>query len=86
MFVKLAREQAIKIREPNKCSLKMYITSHPLLNLTVFYLKLWLLRKKNSHLKNFRITLRVRKLLLLIPTDPAIQEALDQLDSLGRKV
>lgn len=34
----------------------------------------------------FRITLRVRKLLLLIPTDPAIQEALDQLDSLGRKV
>lgn len=64
----------------------MYITSHPLLHLTVFYLKLWLLRKKNSHLKNFRITLRVRKLLLLIPTDPAIQEALDQLDSLGRKV
>uniref|UniRef100_A0A8D0HGX1 Ubiquitin carboxyl-terminal hydrolase 24 n=1 Tax=Sphenodon punctatus TaxID=8508 RepID=A0A8D0HGX1_SPHPU len=31
------------------------------------------------------ITLRVRRLLLLIPTDPAIQEALDQLDSLGRK-
>lgn len=28
----------------------------------------------------------MRKLLLLIPTDPAIQEALDQLDSLGRKV
>lgn len=43
-------------------------------------------KKKISHLKNFRITLRVRKLLLLIPTDPAIQEALDQLDSLGRKV
>lgn len=33
-----------------------------------------------------RITVRVRKLLLLIPTDPAVQEALDQLDSLGRKV
>ncbi|XP_040216795.1 ubiquitin carboxyl-terminal hydrolase 24 isoform X3 [Rana temporaria] len=32
-----------------------------------------------------RITVRVRKLLLLIPTDPAVQEALDQLDSLGRK-
>lgn len=30
--------------------------------------------------------MRVRRLLLLIPTDPAIQEALDQLDSLGRKV
>ncbi|CAI9568502.1 unnamed protein product, partial [Staurois parvus] len=32
-----------------------------------------------------RITVRVRKLLLLVPTDPAVQEALDQLDSLGRK-
>ncbi|KAF5923119.1 hypothetical protein HPG69_012208 [Diceros bicornis minor] len=41
--------------------------------------------KKEFNLKHFRITLRVRKLLLLIPTDPAIQEALDQLDSLGRK-
>lgn len=41
---------------------------------------------KRFVLKIFRITLRVRKLLLLIPTDPAIQEALDQLDSLGRKV
>lgn len=49
-FVKLAREQAIKAREPNKCSLNMYITSHPLLHLTVFYLKLWLLRKKKIHI------------------------------------
>ncbi|KAG8518952.1 Ubiquitin carboxyl-terminal hydrolase 24, partial [Galemys pyrenaicus] len=39
-----------------------------------------------ANLEEPRITLRVRKLLLLIPTDPAIQEALDQLDSLGRKV
>nr|XP_051712391.1 ubiquitin carboxyl-terminal hydrolase 24 isoform X4 [Oryctolagus cuniculus] len=38
-----------------------------------------------ANLEEPRITLRVRKLLLLIPTDPAIQEALDQLDSLGRK-
>ncbi|KAH0618572.1 hypothetical protein JD844_017919, partial [Phrynosoma platyrhinos] len=38
-----------------------------------------------ANLEEPRITLRVRRLLLLIPTDPAIQEALDQLDSLGRK-
>ncbi|XP_078526269.1 ubiquitin carboxyl-terminal hydrolase 24 isoform X1 [Lissotriton helveticus] len=38
-----------------------------------------------ANLEEQRITVRVRKLLLLIPTDPAIQEALDQLDSLGRK-
>ncbi|KAM3914119.1 ubiquitin carboxyl-terminal hydrolase 24 isoform 1-T1 [Leptodactylus fuscus] len=38
-----------------------------------------------ANLEEPRITLRVRKLLLLIPTDPAVQEALDQLDSLGRK-
>ncbi|XP_044158178.1 ubiquitin carboxyl-terminal hydrolase 24 isoform X4 [Bufo gargarizans] len=38
-----------------------------------------------ANLEESRITLRVRKLLLLIPTDPAVQEALDQLDSLGRK-
>ncbi|XP_075472164.1 ubiquitin carboxyl-terminal hydrolase 24 isoform X2 [Ascaphus truei] len=38
-----------------------------------------------ANLEEPRITVRVRKLLLLIPTDPAVQEALDQLDSLGRK-
>uniref|UniRef100_H3APV7 Ubiquitin carboxyl-terminal hydrolase 24 n=1 Tax=Latimeria chalumnae TaxID=7897 RepID=H3APV7_LATCH len=38
-----------------------------------------------ANLEEPRITVRVRKLLLLIPTDQAIQEALDQLDSLGRK-
>uniref|UniRef100_A0A4W3HTX5 Ubiquitin carboxyl-terminal hydrolase 24 n=1 Tax=Callorhinchus milii TaxID=7868 RepID=A0A4W3HTX5_CALMI len=38
-----------------------------------------------ANLEEPRITLRVRKLLLLIPTDPAIQEALDTLDALGRK-
>ncbi|XP_044286407.1 ubiquitin carboxyl-terminal hydrolase 24 isoform X3 [Varanus komodoensis] len=38
-----------------------------------------------ANLEEPRITLRVRRLLLLIPTDPAIQESLDQLDSLGRK-
>ncbi|XP_043941443.1 ubiquitin carboxyl-terminal hydrolase 24 [Protopterus annectens] len=38
-----------------------------------------------ANLEELRITLRVRRLLLLIPTDPTIQEALDQLDSLGRK-
>ncbi|OCT84877.1 ubiquitin carboxyl-terminal hydrolase 24 [Xenopus laevis] len=38
-----------------------------------------------ANIEEPRITVRVRKLLLLIPTDPAVQEALDQLDSLGRK-
>ncbi|XP_053549190.1 ubiquitin carboxyl-terminal hydrolase 24 [Bombina bombina] len=38
-----------------------------------------------ANLEEPRITVRVRKLLVLIPTDPAVQEALDQLDSLGRK-
>lgn len=44
------------------------------------------LRNMYSLILSRRITVRVRKLLLLIPTDPAVQEALDQLDSLGRKV
>ncbi|XP_078417060.1 ubiquitin carboxyl-terminal hydrolase 24 isoform X2 [Cetorhinus maximus] len=38
-----------------------------------------------ANLEEPRITVRVRKLLLLVPTDPAIQEALDTLDALGRK-
>nr|XP_033771654.1 ubiquitin carboxyl-terminal hydrolase 24 isoform X3 [Geotrypetes seraphini] len=38
-----------------------------------------------ANLEEPRITVRVRKLLLLVPIDPAVQEALDQLDSLGRK-
>lgn len=32
MFTKLAREKGIKVREPSKCSLEMYITSHPILS------------------------------------------------------
>uniref|UniRef100_A0A2K6RC96 Ubiquitin carboxyl-terminal hydrolase 24 n=1 Tax=Rhinopithecus roxellana TaxID=61622 RepID=A0A2K6RC96_RHIRO len=68
---------------PNHFSLEMHFTLYSMQ--MDFVVKLWLICNKNLYLKNFRITLRVRKLLLLIPTDPAIQEALDQLDSLGRK-